>query len=212
MIYAIKKGKKTGLFYSWDECKDSVIGYSNPIFQKFKDKNKAIEYLNTEDNNSYYPNQVNNGINVYTDGSCINNGKINAVAGIGIYFENNYKDSVSEKCHGKQTNNYAELYAVYKVFEILENDIKSNKIVNIFTDSSYVVKCVSTYGHKCNKNNWNKKIPNKNLVKKLYNLFRYNNNVNIYWIKAHTNQNDTHSLNNSKADLLAKSILKKYIH
>ena len=26
-VYAVKKGKQTGLFYSWNECKESVSGY-----------------------------------------------------------------------------------------------------------------------------------------------------------------------------------------
>ena len=27
-IYAVRKGHKTGLFYTWDECKKAVHGYS----------------------------------------------------------------------------------------------------------------------------------------------------------------------------------------
>ena len=46
-------------------------------------------------------NQKKN-ITIYTDGACKNNGKKNAIAGIGVYSENVY--NISEKIEGKQTN------------------------------------------------------------------------------------------------------------
>ena len=33
-IYAVRKGNKTGLFYSWDECK-AVHGYSGAEYMDF---------------------------------------------------------------------------------------------------------------------------------------------------------------------------------
>ena len=35
-VYAVKKGKQTGLFYSWDACKESVIGYPGAEYQGFE--------------------------------------------------------------------------------------------------------------------------------------------------------------------------------
>ena len=56
-----------------------------------------------------------NGINVYTDGSCLNNGKKNASAGIGIYFDKINIKSVSKKYTGKQTNNCANYMQLLNV-------------------------------------------------------------------------------------------------
>ena len=48
-------------------------------------------------------------MNVFTDGACINNGKPNAKAGIGVFLSENDTRNVSRRVIGKQTNNVAEL-------------------------------------------------------------------------------------------------------
>lgn len=48
--YAVKAGRKTGLFTSWDECKLQVEGFSNPVFKSFNSKLQAEEYLGISDN------------------------------------------------------------------------------------------------------------------------------------------------------------------
>ena len=39
-VYAVKKGKQTGLFYSWNECKESVSGYPEQSIKVLKQKRK----------------------------------------------------------------------------------------------------------------------------------------------------------------------------
>ena len=39
-VYAVKKGKQTGLFYSWNECKESVSGYPGAEYKGLKQKRK----------------------------------------------------------------------------------------------------------------------------------------------------------------------------
>ena len=58
---------------------------------------------------------------VYTDGSCRNNGKKNAIAGIGVYIENICK--ISEPIVGRQTNQRAELFAILKALQIINISI-----------------------------------------------------------------------------------------
>ena len=31
--YAVKRGRKTGIFNTWSECYDSVMGYEKPIYR-----------------------------------------------------------------------------------------------------------------------------------------------------------------------------------
>ena len=45
-IYAVRKGNKTGLFYSWDECKKAVHGYSGAEYKGFLTKEEAEDFLN----------------------------------------------------------------------------------------------------------------------------------------------------------------------
>lgn len=44
-IYAVKKGKTTGLFYSWSECSEAVNGYPGAEYKGFKTEAEAKAYL-----------------------------------------------------------------------------------------------------------------------------------------------------------------------
>jgi len=140
---------------------------------------------------------------VYTDGACSNNGKDNALAGIGIFFGVNDIRNTSKKIEGKQTNNTAELSAIIETYFIIENDIMNGKKIAIVSDSEYAIKCVSSYGEKCYKKDWNVDIPNKELVKKAYDIYKDKHNIQFIHIKAHTNNTDIHSFGNDNADKLA---------
>ena len=92
-------------------------------------------------------------MNVYIDGACSNNGKPNAKAGYGIFFSNNDERNEYGLVNGKQTNNTGELTAFIRCVEKFEKD----KIYNVYTDSEYVIKCVTTYGQKLKNKEWKTK-------------------------------------------------------
>lgn len=140
---------------------------------------------------------------VYTDGACSNNGRKSACAGIGIYFGENDPRNVSKKIDGKQTNNTAELSAIIETFSIIQNDIINGKQISIVSDSEYAIKCATTYGKKCYEKNWNVDIPNKELVKCIYETYKDFENIRFLHIKAHTHNSDIHSIGNHNADKLA---------
>lgn len=43
--YAVRKGKTTGIFESWNECKESVSGYSGAEYKGFLSVDDALAYL-----------------------------------------------------------------------------------------------------------------------------------------------------------------------
>ena len=49
-ILCSKGWSKDWSFYSWDECKLQVEGFSNPVFKSFNSKLEAEKYLGIEDN------------------------------------------------------------------------------------------------------------------------------------------------------------------
>jgi ribonuclease HI len=142
---------------------------------------------------------------IYTDGACSKNGYKNAAAGIGIYFGYQDPRNVSQRIEGKQTNNTAELGAILHLYTILEEDIKAGNQIGIVTDSIYAIRCCTTYGKKCADKEW-KDIPNKDMVKKAYELYS-GTNVEFIHVMAHTGNTDVHSLGNKEADRLATSSL-----
>jgi ribonuclease HI len=156
------------------------------------------------------PVQINSSeINVYTDGACSNNGKPDARAGFGVWFGKNDSRNNYESFTGIQTNNRAELLAIVSALSILRDDLDDGKIVNIYSDSSYSIRCCTTYGKKCEKKGWtnpndkHKPIPNVEIVKAAYTFCKDYDNINFIHIKAHTGLTDKHSVGNENADRLA---------
>lgn len=207
--YAIANGRKICVTDNWDECKQLVSAYKNAKYKKFDTITEATKYITPKDEQE---DKINDNIPiiksdqeyfVYTDGGCSNNGRSNASAGIGIYFGENDPRNVSKKITGSQTNNAAELRAIFEAFKIIESDLKLGKKITIVTDSEYAIKCVTSYGAKCNALNWVNDIPNKELVREVYNNYTQYSNVSFMHINSHTNKTDIHSIGNACADKLA---------
>ena len=200
VFYAVANGRQIGIFSTWPECKKQVNGYPNPKYKKFESEEDAKQFILDKkvDEPDYY---------VYTDGACSKNGYKGACAGIGIYFGEGDIRNVSKKIIGKQTNNTAELGAMIELYGIIEKDIKNGKRIVVVSDSLYAIRCVTTYGKKCCKDGWKKDIPNKEMVKIGYEMYCDKDNVTFVHCKAHTKNDDVHSIGNYNADLLATQSL-----
>ena len=44
-FYAVKKGKATGIFHTWEECKAQTAGYPGAIYKSFPTAAQAAEYM-----------------------------------------------------------------------------------------------------------------------------------------------------------------------
>ena len=44
-FYAVRQGRKTGMFLTWDDCKKQVMGYPGAIYKSFGTEAEAREYL-----------------------------------------------------------------------------------------------------------------------------------------------------------------------
>lgn len=146
-----------------------------------------------------------NAINVYIDGSCGSNGQKGAKAGYGVYFaEGDSRNEYGAIEGDKQTNNVGELTAFIRCMEILADEIAAGHRINIYSDSEYVIKCVTKYGDKLHKEGWKTSVPNLELVQKAYTLYQSSKHqVQLCKIKAHTGLQDEHSKGNEGADRLA---------
>lgn len=69
-VYAVKKGKKTGIFYTWDECKKNVHGFAGAQYKSFAALNEAEAYLEGADAGEKEPDLNIPGVCMaYVDGS-----------------------------------------------------------------------------------------------------------------------------------------------
>lgn len=94
--YAVRKGFKTGIFTTWDECQSYVHGFSNAEFKSFSSDSEAREYLNN-DIASYHEKSSKKGSTAtlkniaYVDGSFDGYSKTYGFGGFIIYEENGKK-------------------------------------------------------------------------------------------------------------------------
>lgn len=210
--YAVAKGENIGIYNTWKECQEQINGFKSAKFKKFTNENDAKCFIE-EHKNIHVEVDITENCEpeyyVYTDGACSNNGNEKAIAGIGIYFGNNDPRNVSKQIGGKHTNNVAELTAILETCEIVKHDLENDKTITIVSDSNYSILCATSYGKKNALQNWKKDIPNKDLVKTLFDFVSTYPNLQFQYIQAHTNKNDVHSIGNRHADLLATSCLPK---
>ena len=221
MLYSVFIGKKPGVYYSWDECKYQVNGYSGAKYKKCKTMQDAVYYSKhgylKEDKetsnkavhvmNFFTKSVPNTTIHIYTDGSALNNGSKDALAGYGVYFGDGDKRNLSEPLlNGKKTNNRAELSAIIAGINGCLSELDKGYRVIIHTDSEYCIKCYGKYGRKCESTQWKIKgeyVPNHDLIKIGLPYFRKYKWLELHHIKAHTNRKDIHSKGNHMADQLA---------
>ena len=69
-FYAVRKGRETGIFDSWQQCKESVHGFKGAVYKSFPDRGSAEKYLQTEIDQAIDESLpyafVDGSINIYT--------------------------------------------------------------------------------------------------------------------------------------------------
>ncbi len=146
-------------------------------------------------------------IEIYTDGSCKNNPGFGSFGYI-IYINGDFYMSYCESTSYMTTNNIMELNGILYSLEMLYKlNLKYDKCI-IFTDSQYAYNGITNWIHTWIKNMWktseSKPVLNIDLWKKIWNIYRELNNVEISWIRAHTNRTDTHSIRNKLVDYIIR--------
>jgi ribonuclease HI len=137
----------------------------------------------------------------FTDGSCLNNGTIIARAGWAALVRN--AEGVTLEAAGPlndghhPTNQRAELTAAIEALKI----IKKPAVVDLYTDSNYVVQGINSWMTKWKANDWRKSdkkpIENVDLWKVLDTLLGLHS-VTAHWIKGHSGH-----VENDRVDALA---------
>ncbi|CAG8806976.1 11606_t:CDS:2, partial [Racocetra persica] len=137
--YAVRVGHEPGIYLSPKQCKEQIHEYPGALYKKFDTRQQAEDFIKPIED-------IRNNLSVWsvwTDGYCYNCkeingkkqylGKLNSIAGIGVFFADNDDRNLSERLPGEiQTNNRAELYAAIRALEIV--DKQQDIILN--TDSS----------------------------------------------------------------------------
>ncbi|WP_028118038.1 ribonuclease HI [Ferrimonas senticii] len=137
-------------------------------------------------------------VTIYTDGSCLGNGKENNVGGYGVVMLYGKHKKELSKGYKDTTNNQMELMAAIIGLETLTEPCK----VDLHTDSKYVIDGISSWMAGWKRNGWKtaSKQPVKNLeLWQRLDAVNQKHQVQWHWVKGHSG----HPLN-ERCDELAK--------
>uniref|UniRef100_A0A6C0BF99 ribonuclease H n=1 Tax=viral metagenome TaxID=1070528 RepID=A0A6C0BF99_9ZZZZ len=216
--YAVAKGRRIGVFTNWSDVKGYVIGFNGPKFRKFdtKEEAEAFVLLHAKPETSYEEHDVSTPIRetdsiliAFCDGACSQNGKQGAKAGYSSVWpwHENY-DGGWPLIDKPRTNNRAEFSGLIKTFEIADMiDPSQSKEVLVFTDSMFLIRCFTEWMPKWKRNGFKKSdgtnVLNQDLLVVIDDLMN-ERRVTLKHVKAHTGKTDWVSIQNDKADKLAK--------
>lgn len=206
--YAVKKGKKPGIYTEWPKAETQVKGFPGAKFKGFPSEQEAKLWLEgklveqsgagsrkktTKQTSEIAApqNGYENDIVIYTDGGAINNpgpGGYGIVLSYGKKCGKKVAKTTKELSDGFRltTNNRMELLACIVALRELG---KVDNPVALFSDSSYVVNGIRKgWAKKWKKNGWlkadKKPVMNQDLWSELLELSN-KLPVTFYWVKGH---------------------------
>ena len=133
---------------------------------------------------------------IFTDGSTFNNGKKNAIGGIGIYIPK--LDNQDECKISYSLLSFKQLKVTNQISELIATIIAIEKAISIthdtiyiYTDSKYVIDCATTWSKSWINNKWKKS--NGKIIDNLWLIYRLIQLTKKYpvifkHIKAHQDQ------------------------
>lgn len=189
--YAVKKGRKPGIYNTWAECKEQVNGFSGPEFKGFTSLEDAKNYMS---NTPSAPNQKKSDAVAYVDGSFSK--ELNMFSYGAVLFNNNetltFKKAFSDPELVGMRNVAGEIKGSEFIMNYcVENNIKS---IDIYYDYEGIEKwCTGV---------WQANKPGTKKYREFYLSLRDRLTVNFIKVKGHSGDEY-----NDMADHLAKSAL-----
>lgn len=150
---------------------------------------------------------------MFTDGACSGNGRKGAKAGYAVWFPENKDLSASDRIPADepQTNNRAELTAIWRATHILDEKGFHDQDIVIYTDSDYCIKCLTKYIATWVSNGWKtsegKAVLNQDLIKDISERLSKFKSHRFVHVRAHTGGEDDLSRNNDVVDRMARGTI-----
>ncbi|XP_061213611.1 ribonuclease H1 isoform X3 [Neopsephotus bourkii] len=181
MFYAVRRGRRTGVYRTWAECQEQVNKFPSASFKKFATEKDAWAFVRSDLPAQQQPESAGEFAVVYTDGCCSGNGRSRARAGIGVYWGPGHPLNTSERLPGRQTNQRAEIHAACKAIEQAKG--QNIKKLIIYTDSKFTINGITSWVDNWKTNGWRTSsggsVINKEDFERLANLSK---DIEIQWM------------------------------
>lgn len=213
-FYAVKRGRKTGLFTVWAECAAQVKGFQGAVYKGFMTEEEARAWLGGADARTEQPRAAaemaapsapDADYIIYTDGSCLRNP--GGAGGWAAVIETAATGAVEEKSGGapETTNNRMELTAALMALSAVPEGAR----VALYTDSQYLKNAFTKFWLPAwKKRGWKKAdgepVLNQDLWVQLDAAFAARQ-VQFHWVKGHAG-----NPRNERCDALARAEAEKF--
>ena len=176
-FYAVKKGKKTGIFSTWDECKEQVTGFKGAVYKGFKTLSEAEAFLERNEEKNENIEEVD-GVYAYIDGSF---DRVNGIYGSGVVIVDG--DEKYEYKHAGNREDYAQLHNV-------AGELEAAKFVMWYAVDKKIKEITLFYDYQGIEawavGDWKANLPYTQDYVKFYNKVKSAVKVNFVKVKAHT--------------------------
>ena len=217
--YAVKRGRKTGLFTVWAECAAQVQGFQGAVYKGFMTEAEARDWLAggasaanegtvCTGKKSAAPapaEPIDADYIIHTDGSCLRNP--GGAGGWAAVIENAATGEVTEHSGGdpETTNNRMELTAALEALSAVPEGAR----IALFTDSQYLKNAFTKFWLPAwKKRGWKKAdgepVLNQDLWMQLDAAFAARR-VQFHWVRGHAG-----NARNERCDELARSEAEKF--
>lgn len=213
-FYAVKRGRKTGLFTVWAECAAQVKGFQGAVYKGFMTEEEARAWLGGADARTEQPRAAaemaapsapDADYIIHTDGSCLRNP--GGAGGWAAVIETAATGAVEEKSGGdpETTNNRMELTAALMALSAVPEGAR----VALYTDSQYLKNAFTKFWLPAwKKRGWKKAdgepVLNQDLWVQLDAAFAARQ-VQFHWVKGHAG-----NPRNERCDALARAEAEKF--
>ena len=176
-FYAVKKGKKTGIFSTWDECKEQVTGFKGAVYKSFKTLSEAEAFLERNEEKNENIEEVD-GVYAYIDGSF---DRTSGIYSSGVVIVDG--DEKYEYKHAGNREDYAQLHNV-------AGELEAAKFVMWYAVDKKIKEITLFYDYQGIEawavGDWKANLPYTQDYVKFYNKVKTAVKVNFVKVKAHT--------------------------
>lgn len=195
-FYAVKKGKKTGIFSTWDECKEQVTGFKGAVYKSFKTLSEAEAFLEKNEEKIENIEEVD-GVYAYIDGSF---DRVSGVYGSGVVIVDG--DMKYDFKHAGNREDYAQLHNV-------AGELEAAKFVMWYAVDKKIREITLFYDYQGIEawatGSWEANLTYTQDYVKFYNKVKERVKVNFVKVKAHTGVEL-----NELVDKLAKEAIEQF--
>ena len=193
-FYAVRKGRKTGVFHSWAECQAQINGFSGAEYKSFKTNGEAMDYVMGEKKVEREPVEDHEKAVAYVDGSYNVHTKEYSYGAVLRHMgkEYEYSQKGTDSTLADMRNVAGEILGARKMMELC---VKNNiKVLDLYYDYEGIEKwCTGA---------WQARKEGTQAYRDAYNSMKEALQVNFHKVAAHTGVEL-----NERVDQLAKKAL-----